>query len=157
MGTGKTSAGRELARKKKWHFADLDELIELRQRRTIPEIFAKEGEPYFRKIETQILKEVVSQKKFVVACGGGIVINPYNINKMKETGVVICLKARPEVILKRTSSYDKRPLLNVPEPKEKIKELLKVRAGFYAKADYSIDTSGLSIKEVSAKIEKLIK
>ncbi|MCM8781045.1 MAG: shikimate kinase [Candidatus Omnitrophica bacterium] len=156
MGTGKTSVGKELAKRKHWRFVDLDELIELRQRRSIVDIFAKNGEAYFRRIEKQILKEVAKEQKFMVACGGGIVIDPDNIRIMRQTGIIICLAASPEVILKRTSGYTHRPLLNVSEPAKQIEFLLKMRAPYYAQADYTIDTSKLSVKEVVEKILKII-
>ena len=156
MGTGKTAVGKELARKKKWRFADLDELIELKEKRTISDIFAKEGEPYFRRIEQTVLKEVSREKKFVVACGGGIVINKANIEIMQDSGMIICLTAEPSVILKRTSGYAHRPLLNVANPKKQIELLLKLRAPYYARADKTIDTSRLSVKEAVGKILKLI-
>lgn len=156
MGTGKTSSGKELAKKKKWQFIDLDELIELRQKRQISEIFAKDGEPYFRRIEKKVLKEVAKEKNFVVACGGGIVIDKENIKIMKESGLVICLTSAPEMILKRTAGYLNRPLLNVPDPKKQISLLLKLRAPFYAQADKTLDTSKLSVLETADKILKLI-
>jgi shikimate kinase len=152
MGTGKTAVGKELAKKKKWRFVDLDDLIELKEKRTIAEIFTKEGEPYFRRIEKRVLKEVSLEKKFVVACGGGIVIDKDNIRIMKETGIVICLAASPEVILERTSPCAHRPLLNVAQPKKQIELLLKLRAPYYALADKTIETSKLSIKEAVDKI-----
>lgn len=155
MATGKTHVGKELAKKKKWRFLDLDELIEIRQRRKISDIFAKDGEPYFRRVENKILKEVSKEKKFVVACGGGIVINPENIKIMKETGAIICLSASPEVILKRTRSSYERPLLKVADPKKQIDLFLKLRAPYYARSDKIIDTSRLSVKEVVDKIIKL--
>jgi len=155
MGTGKTAVGRELAKKKKWQFVDLDDLIELRQKRRICDIFAQEGEPYFRRVEKMVLKEVAKEKKFVVACGGGVVIDKDNIKIMKETGVIICLSATPEVILQRTSGYTHRPLLSVSEPKKQIELLFKLRAPFYAQADKTIGTSKISVKEVVNKIIKL--
>jgi len=157
MGVGKTAVGRELARQKQWRFVDLDELIELREKRPIREIFAQEGEPYFRRIEKGILKEVAREKNFVVACGGGIVIKPENIQVMRETGKIICLNASPKVILKRTSGCGHRPLLNVPHPEKQIELLLKLRAPYYAQADLTIDTSELSVPEVAEKIIKGIK
>jgi shikimate kinase len=156
MGTGKTVVGKELAKKKKWQFIDLDELIELKEKRTIPEIFAKSGEPYFRRAEKQVLKEVAKEKKFVVACGGGIVIDKDNIRIMKESGIMICLTASPEVILKRTAGYAHRPLLNVPNPKKQVELLLKLRAPYYAQADKTIDTSRISVRAVVVKILKII-
>ena len=91
--TGKSSVARELAKRRKWQFLDLDELIQLKEKRTVSDIFAKDGESYFRRVEKRVLKEVSSQKKFIVACGGGVVIDPENIRVMKETGLVICLAA----------------------------------------------------------------
>lgn len=155
MGTGKSSTGRELARKKKWQFVDLDELIEFKEKMTIPDIFAKKGEPYFRKAEKSALKEVCSQKEFVVACGGGIVMDADNIKMMKESGTVICLASSVAVILKRTAGYAHRPLLNVADPKKQIGLLLKLRAPYYARADMTIDTSRLSVEEAADRILKL--
>lgn len=152
MGTGKTSVGRELARKKKWCFVDLDELIELREKGLIADIFARKGEPYFRCLEKQALKEVSREKEFVVACGGGIVVASENIKIMKDSGVIICLAASPEVILKRTSGYAHRPLLNVADPKKQIGLLLKLRAPYYARADKIIDTSKMPVEKVVDKI-----
>ena len=156
MGTGKTAVGKELAERKKWRFVDLDYLIELREKRLITDIFAKEGEPYFRRAEKRALKEVAKEKKFVVACGGGIVINPENIQTMKESGIVICLTAKPEVILKRTSRCVHRPLLNVKNPEKQVELLLKLRAPYFAQADKIIDTSLVSVKEVADKILRMV-
>jgi len=155
MGTGKTAIGRELARKKKWQFVDLDDLIELKKKRAIADIFAEEGEPFFRRLESRVLKEVSNEKKFVVACGGGIVIKPRNIRTMKETGIIICLTAKPQVILKRTAGYSHRPLLNVKNPKKQIELLLKLRAPYYALADKTIDTSKISVTGAVGRILRL--
>ncbi len=155
MGTGKSAVGRELAKIKKWHFVDLDEFIELRQQRRIADIFAKEGEPYFRKIEKKALKEVSTQDKFVVACGGGIVLDKDNIKLMKKTGMLICLSATAKEILKRVSKDTHRPLLNVGEPLKRVELLLKMRAPYYMQADKIINTSNLSVKQVANKISKI--
>ncbi|MBN2831240.1 MAG: shikimate kinase [Candidatus Omnitrophica bacterium] len=157
MGTGKTAVGRELAKKKKWRFVDLDELIELREGRSIADIFSKKGEAYFRRLEKKVLKEVSGENRFVVSCGGGIVTNEGNIKIMRESGLIICLKATPAAILKRTKGSACRPLLNVKNPKERISFLLKLRSPYYAKAHKSINTSNLSIPEVVKSIIKLTK
>lgn len=154
MGTGKTSVGKELAKKMKWKFLDLDELIELREKRAIRDIFAKDGESYFRRLESRVLGDVAKEKAFVVACGGGIVINPANIKAMKGSGTMVCLTASPEVILERTSSQAHRPLLNVKDPKKQIDHLLKLRAAYYAQADKTVNTSKISVKQVVAKVLK---
>lgn len=156
MGTGKTTVGKELAKRKGWNFTDLDGLIEQREKMPITEIFTRQGEPYFRRTETQVLKEVSQKADLVVACGGGIVMAEENIRIMKGNGAIICLTAKPGIILKRTSGYKHRPLLNVADPKGRIEELLKLRAPFYAKADYIIDTSDLTIDEAVEKINTLL-
>jgi len=156
MGTGKTTVGSELAKKKKWQFVDLDDLIELREKRTVSSIFSRDGEPYFRKIEKQVLREVAKENKFIVACGGGVVLDKDNIKIMQETGMIICLSASPEAIVDRTSGYLHRPLLNVSDPKKRIELLLKLRAPYYAEAYKTIDTSKLSVKETVEKILKLV-
>lgn len=144
--------GREVARRKKRQFADIDELIEFKEKRQISDIFAKEGEGYFRCLEKCVLKEVSTQDNFVIACGGGVVTNEENIKLMKLTGVLVCLTASPEVILKRISGMTHRPLLNVADPRAKIEELLGLRAPFYAQSDHRIDTSALTIEETAQKI-----
>jgi len=157
MGTGKTSVGKELAKETKGQFLDLDELIELKEQRPISDIFARDGEAYFRKVESKALQDVAKESNFIVGCGGGIVINPENIKTMKASGVIVCLCATPEVILKRTSGSTHRPLLNVKDPKKQIEHLLKLRACYYAQADKTIDTSKLSIKQVVQRVLKVIK
>lgn len=154
MGTGKTSVGRLLAKKKKFNFVDLDELIEFRERRRIVDIFAKEGEPYFRKVEKKALKEVAGQENFVVACGGGIVLDKENIMLMKKSGIMVCLSAAPKEILKRVAANTGRPLLNVKDPARRIELLLKMRAPYYMQADKTIDTTRFSVKEVVEKISR---
>ncbi|MFA5114539.1 MAG: shikimate kinase [Candidatus Omnitrophota bacterium] len=157
MATGKTAAGKELARRNKLCFIDLDELIELKAGRTVRDIFAQKGEPYFRKLEKEVLKEVARENNFVVACGGGIVIDKENIAIMKNTGSVICLTAGPRVILKRTAGFTHRPLLDVKDPARQIELLLKLRAPYYARADKTLDTSGLTVKGVAEKILRVLK
>lgn len=155
MGTGKSSVGRFLAEKTGRKFIDLDDLIEIKEKRKISDIFAKDSEAYFRKIEKQSLIEVSAKQEIIFACGGGIVIDPENIEVMKGTGKIVCLAAKPEVILKRIQGYLHRPLLNVDDPKKQIELLLEKRAPSYASADISIDTSVLSIEQIVDKIIKI--
>jgi len=152
MGTGKTAVGKEVARKLSQQFIDLDSQIEEKQNRKISQIFTEDGEAYFRSLEKQTLKKIAVGKNLVVSCGGGIILDKENIQIMKETGRMICLTSRPEVILARTQGYRQRPLLNVDNPTERIDELLKIRAPFYAQADYTIDTSDLSVLAVVDKV-----
>jgi shikimate kinase len=155
MATGKTTLGKEIARKKKWRFLDLDELITLREKRTIADIFAKYGEAYFRRIEKKVLKEVAKEDSFVVACGGGIVMDKENIKVMQGSGEVVCLVASTEEILRRTRGYSHRPLLNVKDARKQIELLLKLRQPFYGQIKKTVDTSKCSIKQATEKILKI--
>jgi len=157
MGTGKTAVGKEIARQLDRKFVDLDSLIEKRQNRKISQIFAEDGEPYFRKVEKKVLKQTSAKRDLVVSCGGGIVLDKENIRIMKDTGAMVCLSASPEVIIARTRGYKHRPLLNVDNPKKRIKELLEFRAPFYAQSDHTIDTSDLSVAEVAKRILEYVR
>lgn len=158
MGTGKSSVGRALARRLNRKFIELDALIEKDAGKSIPEIFKHGGEIGFRELEIQTIKNIESEKNVVVACGGGVVLNKINIDRLKEGGVVIYLTAAPNIILKRTSRDPlARPLLNVEDPVSRIKELLKFRKPLYQRAaDITINTTGLNIESVVREIiEKL--
>jgi len=157
MGTGKTTVARILAKKMKADFVDIDDLIETREGTVIVEIFKTKREDYFRKIEKNIVKDVSSQMNKVIACGGGVVLDKENIFNLKTNGLIVCLEARPGIILKRTQGYPYRPLLNVADPKTRIEELLKKRRRYYARADYTIDTSDLSKEEVADRILQWVK
>ncbi|MFH1441063.1 MAG: shikimate kinase [Candidatus Omnitrophota bacterium] len=157
MGTGKSSVGRLLSKRTGRKFVDLDDLIEIKENKKISDIFVKNLEGYFRKIEKQTLIEISEKQEVIVACGGGIVIDPENIKVMKKTGKIICLMAKPEVILKRTERYSHRPLLKVDDPKKQIELLLEKRAPFYAMADITIDTSELKMQEVVEEVLKFVK
>lgn len=156
MGTGKTAVGKLLAKRLNINFVDIDKVIVEKEKRSINDIFAINGEPYFRKIEKETLQEISNQKGQVVSCGGGIVLDSDNIALMKQTGKMIALAASIDIILERTKNNTNRPLLNVTNPKEKIAELLERRKPYYLKADFTIDTSDLSVKEVVEKILTLI-
>lgn len=157
MGTGKTAVGRALATRLKMKFVDIDDLIEEREGMKISDIFASKGEPYFRKVEKETVKEVSAQSGLVIAAGGGAVIDEDNVKNLKSSGIMVCLAARPDKILERTKGQVHRPLLNVSDPRGKISELLAERAEYYARADHRIDTSDLSIDEVVRKIAELVK
>ncbi|MBU2540598.1 MAG: shikimate kinase [Candidatus Omnitrophica bacterium] len=156
MGTGKSAVGRKLANKIESKFVDLDHFIEKEQGRTIKDIFSRNGEFYFRTLEKEAVKEVCGLESVVIACGGGVVLDDENMQNLKGSGIVICLNSRPEVILKRCKGHAHRPLLNVDNPLLRIKELLSFRAPFYAKAQFSIDTSDLTVEESVEEIYKQI-
>ncbi len=156
MGTGKSTVGKELSAMHHMRFVDMDEVIEYRQKRQIADIFAKEGEAFFRQLEKSLLQELAGGSNAVVSCGGGIVLDPANIALMKQTGLLVCLTARPDVVLDRTRRHTNRPLLNVPDPRAKIAELLANRAPLYAQAEVTVDTSSFSIHQVAEAISRHI-
>lgn len=155
MGTGKTAVGKLLAQKLKREFLETDDAIEKKEGISIAEIFEKKGEPYFRKIEKEVVKEVSQKEGLVISAGGGAIIDEGNFKNLKKNGIIVCLEASPDVILKRTKGNTCRPLLNVSDPKKKVEELLEKRAPFYKKADHHINTDNLAIEEVVEKIMKL--
>lgn len=149
MGTGKTAAGKALSAKTGAAFIDLDDYIEALCGLTITRIFRDRGEAYFRKLEKESLAAVSSNERNIVSCGGGIVVDPENVDLMRKTGVCVCLSAEPEEILRRISSQTHRPLLEGGDPLEKIKKLLSERQSFYERANIAIDTTGLTPGQVA--------
>ena len=157
MGTGKSAVGRALAKKLKWPFIDLDERIEKEARCSVAQIFSTEGEAGFRQREARAVEKAAKTSLSVIATGGGVMLDQENVRLLKESGTVVCLTAQPEVIAQRTlASLPSRPLLNGVgiSPRERIEELLKVRAPFYAQADVVIDTSDKSTQDVVEEIFK---
>ncbi|MFA5148211.1 MAG: shikimate kinase [Candidatus Omnitrophota bacterium] len=157
MGTGKTAVGKALAKRLGLRFVDMDDIIEEREGMKISEIFKKKGERYFRHSEGMVARDIALQAGLVVAAGGGAVIDGENVKNLKSNGVMFCLFATPERIFQRTKGHTHRPLLNVSDPEEKINELMAKRAEYYARADYRIDTSDLSVNEVADKITEYLK
>lgn len=152
MGTGKTTIAAKLSHRLKMTYVSIDNLIEKREKCTINEIFTKSGEEYFRDVETEVVRDVAEMENVVVDTGGGVVLRDRNMELLRSSGMIICLTADPAVIMERTKKYKHRPLLNVEDPKRKIMELLKTRAPLYAKADHSIDTGSLTVRQVVEKI-----
>jgi shikimate kinase len=157
MGTGKTSIGRELAKRLGMEYFDMDKVIEEEEGISIREIFERYGEPYFRDKESRVCERVGEFDGYVVAAGGGVVLREENMGWLRRNGLLISLTARPEVIYKRTSTERTRPLLLEGDPMKRIKELLHLRDPYYKKADFMIDTSDLSINEVVERIIDYIK
>ncbi|ADL13262.1 shikimate kinase [Acetohalobium arabaticum] len=155
MGTGKSTVGQHLSERLELEFVDSDEVIEERAGREISSIFAEYGEEYFRDLETEVITDLSRQQRLVISTGGGVVLRQENIEQLRKKGTIILLTAEPEVILDRVKDSD-RPLLEVPEPLEKIKEMLADRREYYDITEYKIDTSQMSVAEVVAEIEKII-
>ena len=148
MGSGKTAVGKRLAKRLGYTFLDTDLLIEEKTGKSISDIFSKDGEDYFRDIETLILTELTGINDHVIATGGGIVTRKENIRRLRELGFIIWLKASPETIFKRVSTKTHRPLLKVDNPLEQIKRLMSQREQSYSEADLTIDTDGLEVEDI---------
>lgn len=157
MGAGKTVVGKALSRQLGMIFIDSDDAIVEKEHRAISDIFAKDGEPYFRKVEKEVIKEISQRDGLIIACGGGVVLDKENMSNLKRNGLVVYLQATAEVIFERTKSYAHRPLLNVEDPQREIVKILEQRLPFYSQADYAVDTSDLTIEEVVNKILEIIK
>ena len=159
MATGKTAVGKLLARKLGKKFIELDAVIEKKAGMSIPDIFRRDGEIHFRELEIEAVRDVSASRNTVIACGGGVVLNTINIDRLKKESVIICLEASPPVVLGRTShDKDSRPLLNVTDREQQVKKLLEYRRPFYHRAaDIIINTSRLSIDSVAEKIVETLK
>ncbi len=156
MACGKTFTSRELAVRLKRERVSTDELIEHREKRSIADIFSQSGEPYFRQVERQIVAEVALREDLVIDCGGGVARDEVNFNVLKKTGVSFYLYASPEAVFRRTRGKTDRPLLNVPDPLAKIKQLLAERDPHYRKADFLIDSDEDNIGKVVDEILKVL-
>lgn len=157
MGTGKTTIGKELAKRLHLKLVDIDEEIETAQKMTITDIFRIYGEQYFRDIETTMIKKFSREKNIIISTGGGAVLRDENIEALKENGIIFCLNASTETILERTSHSEDRPLLKVENPKEKINELLAYRRPFYEKAGIMIETDGTPPLKIVKEIMEIMR
>lgn len=152
--TGKTVIAKMVAQRLGWKAVDMDDEIVHLTGKSIPQIFAQEGEQHFRKLETEVLKKACRQHNAVIATGGGAVISEENRSLMKKGGFIVCLEAQPETVFKRlkqdllNSESKKRPLLAVESPLDRIEELKKLRQNLYSIADWTIHTDNLSLDEV---------
>lgn len=153
MGAGKSSVSQELARISGWREVDMDAEIVRREGRTIPDIFARDGEAYFRKIETELLEELAEDKGILVSCGGGVILSEVNRDIMKKSGEVIFLSASPETILSRVKQDENRPLLKGKKTVKDIQELLSQRIPYYEKAlTRCVTTDGKNPTEIAKEI-----
>ena len=160
MGAGKTAVAKILADKLGKKLIELDGLIELKAGKSIPDIFRQDGEIAFRELEIETTREVAEGNNQVIACGGGIVLNKINIDRLKERAVVVYLIASPDTILQRIGADDTaRPLLAKGDKALTIRQMLEFRHPFYERAaDIKIDTSGLDItaaaETITARLEE---
>ena len=157
MGAGKSVAAKRLSGLLKKELISTDQYIEKKEGRPIAQIFAEEGEARFRAMERAAVKEIGQKRNIIIDCGGGIVLNPDNIRDLKKNSIIIYLSASPEMVLKRIKDHKHRPLINVPDPLGKIKELLAQRLPLYEQADLTIDTDNKTNAAVCDEILDLLK
>lgn len=134
MGCGKSTVGKHLAEKLGLKFCDSDTVIEERKSMTISQLFTQEGEEYFRTLETDVIRELSSKSRLVIATGGGAVLNLENAEMLRNSGVVVFLDISPETVLKRLENDKTRPLLMRDDKESAVRQLIEVRRPFYTAA-----------------------
>lgn len=152
MGTGKTTVGRAVGQKLGFQVVDSDHEIERLQGKSIPEIFAQDGEPAFRALEKEFVASGHQAERTLVACGGGLVVQPGMLAALKVRGVVVCLHASLETILARTARHRHRPLLDVANPEERIRTLYAAREAIYRQSGTLILTDSRPLTDIVAHV-----
>jgi len=155
MGTGKTTVGRKVARLLGRPFVDMDAEISRRAGKSIPDVFAEDGEATFRGMEAALCEELSAQRGLVIATGGGALVDSTNRRRMMASGTVVCLNCSVEEIVRRVGRNPHRPLLDAADPRAKIVRLLAERRAAYAAVPWQIEASGLSIDEVAARVTEM--
>ena len=154
MGTGKSTIGKELAEQRKVEFIDSDSEIEKNRGASVSQIFAKEGEAYFRDLERRFISNLSINEPAVVACGGGLCIPEGMMELLKSKGLVFCLMASVNTLLNRTKADQTRPLLQVPQPLLVLEKLMQEREPRYLEADHVIHTDDQTATEIVKKISE---
>jgi shikimate kinase len=140
MGAGKTSIGRRLAQLLNLPFIDADREIEEAAGCSIVEIFARHGETEFREGERRVIQRLLDNPVHVLATGGGAFMDPITRQRIRERGISIWLRADLDLMLRRVSRRNDRPLLQVADPRAKLQELIELRYPVYAEADIAVDS-----------------
>lgn len=150
MGCGKSSVGRRLASLTGHRFVDTDELVVQAEGRGIPEIFATNGETYFRDVEQRVLDESVGLCGIILSTGGGAILRPKNRENLRKLGVVAWLDADPDILFERASRSGRRPLLQTENPRQAFDDLLASRREIYTEvADFRLDSTTLGHDEAA--------
>lgn len=157
MGAGKSTIGKALASRLRYDFHDTDAVIENRTGADIPWIFDVEGEEGFRLREAAVLQELLEGDRQVIATGGGIVLKAENRERLRGAGAVVYLNASLEQLLQRTAKDRKRPLLQVPNPHERLREIVDERDPLYREvANHIVATDGRGPKAVVQDIVRVL-
>jgi shikimate kinase len=155
--SGKTTLGRNLARRLRLQFVDTDRLIEDMAGRSIPELFADEGEAAFREYERHAIAEVMSQTYQVVSTGGGAFVDPENRQLLRDGNLVIHLQVQPETVvyrLRNSKSGRPRPMLDAPDPLQRVEELMAARREAYSQAHVTIGVDNRSRYELVGELTR---
>ena len=155
MGVGKSTIGKNLAKKLKYNFIDVDKLIENKERTSISLIFKNKSEQYFRKIESEITLSELKKEKSVIALGGGAFLNKEIRRSAKKLSVSFWLDVPVEELIKRLKKNRKRPLLSQKNISETVKKIYYDRKKIYNEADYRIKCNSLSLNKIVNKILNL--
>ncbi|MDE1130403.1 MAG: shikimate kinase [Ascidiaceihabitans sp.] len=141
MGAGKTAVGRALAQRLGVAFLDSDAEIEVAANRTVPEIFERDGEAFFRGKETQIIERLLIDKRCILSTGGGAFLSEQNRKNISAQGISVWLNADLELLWNRVRSKDTRPLLRTDDPKATLKKLYDQRVPIYSLADLTVGSA----------------
>lgn len=161
MGCGKTTVGIRLSYRLRLTMEDTDKLIEKEEGRTISEIFRTDGEPFFRELETECLKKLLTTaKNKIISVGGGLPVKEENRVLLKQLGTVVYLRAGAETIYERTKHDTSRPLLQGEDPQGKIRTLLAAREAVYESAAdiiIDVDKKGFDVilEEIAEAVGKI--
>lgn len=158
MGVGKSTIGRLVATKLGRKFVDMDTLIEQREGRSIPQIFAEAGEACFRRLEADLCHELARQQNLVIATGGGALVSEENLRVMETGGLVICLDCDPAVLWQRVGHSDNRPMLADRDEGRlaRLSALLEQRGSAYARIQHHLDVTYLTPAEAARRVCELV-
>ena len=158
MGAGKTTVGMALAKRLNREFIELDTMIERKAGKSINEIFSHDGEIAFREFEIEVTKDISSGRDMVIACGGGIILNQINIDRLRGKSVIVYLAVSSRVLLARIEGTEIiRPLLSIGDKKSRIRKLLGFRKPFYEKAaDITLNTTKLDVDSVVDELVNIL-
>jgi shikimate kinase len=157
MGAGKTAVGNALARRLGVAFRDSDHALEAAANSTIAEIFARDGEAFFRDKESQVIERLLQEKPGVLSTGGGAFLRDRNRALIARHGIAVWLKADLKLLWSRVRHKDTRPLLRTPDPQATLAELASVREPFYAQAGLTVESrAAYSIDDMVGKVIEVL-
>jgi len=157
MGSGKTTIGQKVASALNMKFIDTDALIVKKNGMSINEIFTKYGQSSFRKYEEQVIADVSKFDNYIIATGGGVVLNPVNMRRLRLNSIIINLRISFETLYERIKDEKDRPLLNQGNFKEELKKYSEGRFSFYQNADFIIDIDSIKMEDIVERIISVAK